>query len=71
MLWVRQIPLVCSFLISLGVIGFAITIYHTDHATAMAIIAVVGGHWLGVGSVATGRSLTDLYKGKINGDNQE
>lgn len=51
---------ILSFLISAGMIGFAISVYSGDHATAYGIIALVGGHWLGAGSVATGRNLADL-----------
>jgi hypothetical protein len=56
----ETITLIFSFIISLGLIGFAIYIYSGDHATALGIIAFVGGHWLGIGSMATGKSLGDL-----------
>lgn len=45
---------------SLAMIGFAIYIYGGDRATALGIIAFVGGHWLGVGSFATGKTLSDI-----------
>lgn len=57
---VNIIPIIGSLIISLGLIGFAITIYEGDHVTSLTIISVVGGHWLGVGSIATGKTLSEL-----------
>lgn len=54
------LPMCFGFLISLALIGFAITIYNNDHVTSLTIISVVGGHWLGVGTMVTGKSLSEL-----------
>ena len=54
------IPMVAGFVISLALIGFAAVIYKGDHVTSLTIISIVGGHWLGVGSIATGKTLSEL-----------
>lgn len=60
-----MVSMLLSFLISAGLIAFAIAIYKDDHPTALGIVGVIGGHWLGVGSVSTGKTLGDMASSSV------